>query len=86
MLTLPVPAAAPVDVYDALMRFPLREWIPVPAAAEHVEGVGLPRETLRLVIRTGRRRGLLRTRRVDDAVGFYVMRIDSCREAAAPPE
>ncbi|SEE83654.1 hypothetical protein SAMN05216483_6718 [Streptomyces sp. 2131.1] len=72
----PAPAAADtVNFYAALMRFPYEEWIPAAAAAAHVEDVGLPRETLRLVIRTGRRRGLLRTRREPDRLGFYVMRV-----------
>ncbi|WP_328491200.1 hypothetical protein [Streptomyces zaomyceticus] len=87
MLTLPAPAATadqPVDVYAALMSFPLQEWIGAPAAAAHVEEVGLPRETLRWVIRTGRRRGLLRTRRVQDAVGFYVMRVEGPRREVTP--
>lgn len=87
MLPLPAPAPAaaePADVLAALMRFPLEKWIGAPAAAGHVEEVGLPREMLRQVIRTGRRRGVLRTRREDDAVGFYVMRVDTPRRKAAP--
>ncbi|MFJ4880095.1 hypothetical protein ACIP93_33475 [Streptomyces sp. NPDC088745] len=77
-MTLPAPAppaAAPADVYAALMRFPYERWIAAPDAAAHVEHVGLSRDTLRLVIRTGRRRGLLRTRREPDRLGFSVMRI-----------
>jgi hypothetical protein len=41
--------------------------------------VGLPREILRLVIRTGKRRGVLRIKRVPDHVGFYVMRVSKMR-------
>ncbi|MFF4902303.1 hypothetical protein [Streptomyces sp. NPDC001068] len=65
----------PSHIDLALMRFPHQQWIPAPAAAAHVENVGLPREILRLVIRTGKRRGVLRIKRVPDHVGFYVMRV-----------
>lgn len=76
MLISPVPPPASAKGIDAaLMSFPYEKWIPATAAAAHVEDVGLPRETVRLVIRTGRRRGLLRTRREPDRLGFYVMRV-----------
>ncbi|MFI8206691.1 hypothetical protein [Streptomyces sp. NPDC085937] len=78
MTTSPAPAPAPAadaSIYAALMRFPYEQWLDAPAAAAHVEDVGLPRETLRLVIRAGRRRGLLLTRREPDRRGFYVMRV-----------
>lgn len=64
---------SPIDL--VLMRFPHQEWIPAPAAAAHVENAGLPREFLRLIIRTGRRRGVLRIKRVPDHVGLYVRRV-----------
>ncbi|MFE1206355.1 hypothetical protein ACFW5V_32230 [Streptomyces sp. NPDC058762] len=72
------PASAPtagVDFYAALMSLPYDQWIPAPAAAARVEAAGQPREALRLVIRAGRRRGLLCTRRDPDRLAFYVKRI-----------
>jgi hypothetical protein len=85
-MTAPSPAPSAVDTtdfYAALMSFPYEQWIPAAAAAAHVEDVGLPRETLRLVIRTGKRRGLLRTRREPDRLGFYVMRVVEELQATA---
>lgn len=86
MTTSPAAAPAPsADIDAALMRFPYGQWIPAPAAAGHVQDVGLPRELLRLVIRSGRRRGVLTTRRDPGRLGFYVMRVaDSCHRAASP--
>ncbi|MEU9354965.1 hypothetical protein AB0D65_29220 [Streptomyces griseoloalbus] len=79
----PVPTAD-ADFYAALMSLPYEQWIPAPVAAARVEGVGLPREALRLVIRTGRRRGLLCTKRDPDRLAFYVKRIaETPRPAAA---
>ncbi|MEU2968980.1 hypothetical protein ABZ687_28885 [Streptomyces ardesiacus] len=72
------PASAPtvdVDFYAALMSLPYDQWIPAPAAAARVEAAGQPRDALRRVIRVGRRRGLLCTRRDPDRLAFYVKRI-----------
>ncbi|MFI5990316.1 hypothetical protein ACIBAC_00480 [Streptomyces sp. NPDC051362] len=81
------PAAAPApsaDIDAALMNFPYQQWIGAPAAAGLVQDVGLPRELLRLVIRSGRRRGVLTTRRDPDQLGFFVMRVaDTCHRTAA---
>lgn len=83
-MTSPAPAPAfSAEIDAALMRFPYQRWIAAPAAATHVEEVGLPREILRLVIRSGRRRGVLTTRRDPGQLGFYVMRVaETCHRTA----
>ncbi|MFD9394968.1 hypothetical protein ACFWBB_30850 [Streptomyces sp. NPDC060000] len=72
------PAHAPISpaqIDAALMRLPYDQWIVMPAAAAHVQELGLPRESLTTVIRTGRRRGVLRTKKEPDLHLFYVMRV-----------
>ncbi|GAA5070349.1 hypothetical protein [Streptomyces similanensis] len=83
MLFSPAPVPAP-GIDGALMRFPYQQWIVMPAAAAHVRAAGLPRESLTTVVRAGRRRGVLRTRR--DQGDTYVMRIAEAphRSPAAP--
>ncbi|MFF8696282.1 hypothetical protein ACF08W_29125 [Streptomyces sp. NPDC015144] len=66
---------SPAQIDAALMRLPYEEWIVMPAAAAHVQELGLPRESLTQVIRTGRRRGVLRTKKEPDLRLFWVMRI-----------
>lgn len=66
---------SPAVIDAALMRFPYEQWIVMPAAAAHVQDLGLPRESLTTVIRTGRRRGVLRTKKEPDQHLYYVMRI-----------
>ncbi|MFE6639501.1 hypothetical protein ACFVFT_38695 [Streptomyces tendae] len=88
MITSPPPAsaAADTDFYAALRSFPYDQWIPATTAAARVESAGLPRDVLQKVIRTGRRRGLLRTRRDPEQLAFYVKRIAEVpHRAAAPP-
>ncbi|MER6616383.1 hypothetical protein [Streptomyces xantholiticus] len=72
------PAAArisPADIDAALMRLPYDQWILMPTAAAHVKELGLPRESLTMVIRTGRRRGVLRTKKEPERHEVYVMRV-----------
>lgn len=72
------PAHAPVSpaqIDAALMRLPYEQWIVMPTAAAHVQELGMPRESLTTVIRTGRRRGVLRTKREPDLRLYYVMRV-----------
>lgn len=66
---------SPAGIDAALMRFPYEQWIVMPTAAAHVQDLGLPRESLTTVIRTGRRRGVLRTRKEPDRHLYYVMRV-----------
>ncbi|QFG13285.1 hypothetical protein SEA_GILGAMESH_93 [Streptomyces phage Gilgamesh] len=85
-MTSPAPApTADADFHAALMSLPYEQWVPAPIAAARVEGVGLPREALRVVIRTGRRRGLLCTKRDPDRLAFYVKRIAATPRTVVPP-
>ncbi|CAM5234790.1 hypothetical protein [Streptomyces griseomycini] len=68
----PVPTSG-IDA--ALMRFPYEQWIPMPAAAAHIQDLGLSRESLTTVVRLGRRRGVLRTRKDPELRLTYVQRI-----------
>ncbi|MEU5748267.1 hypothetical protein ABZ804_22345 [Streptomyces sp. NPDC047726] len=75
---LPPSARVPASVAGidaALMRFPYGQWIRMPAAAAHVRDLGLPCESLTTVVRTGRRRGVLLTKRMLEQREAYVMRI-----------
>jgi hypothetical protein len=66
---------SPAQIDAALMRLPYDQWVVMPTAAAHVQELGLPRESLTTVIRTGRRRGVLRTKREPDLRLCYVMRV-----------
>ncbi|MEU6756080.1 hypothetical protein [Streptomyces sp. NPDC046685] len=55
------PSATATDIDQALMRLPYGEWIPMPAAAQLLRELGLPSRALTTVVRSGRRRGVLRT-------------------------
>ncbi|MFK0159096.1 hypothetical protein ACIQVK_44380 [Streptomyces sp. NPDC090493] len=84
-----LPAHVPISLAQidaALMRLPYDQWILMPAAAAHVQELGLPRESLTTVIRTGRRRGVLRTKKEPDLRLCYVMRVAEApyRRAAVP--
>lgn len=68
----PVPTAG-IDA--ALMQFPYEQWILMPVAAVYVRNAGLPRESLTTVVRTGRRRGVLCTKRDPELRLTYVRRI-----------
>ncbi|GAA2439081.1 hypothetical protein [Streptomyces glaucus] len=69
-------APAPTAGIDtALMQFPYEQWVLMPAAAVYVRNAGLPRERLTTVVRTGRRRGVLRTRRDPELRLTFVRRI-----------
>lgn len=54
-------SATAADIDRALLRLPYGEWIAMPEAARMVRELGLPHEALTQVVRTGRRRGVLRT-------------------------
>ncbi|MFB6629918.1 hypothetical protein ACFCWY_08490 [Streptomyces sp. NPDC056362] len=72
------PALAPVSVNSidaALMRLPYERWTVMGEVSAHVRAAGLPRERLTTVVRTGRRRGVLRIRREPGHALTYVMRI-----------
>jgi hypothetical protein len=69
------PSVSHEEINAALMRLPYEQWVEMPEAAAHVRALGLPRESLTKVIRTGRRRGVLRTRKVPELHETYVMRI-----------
>lgn len=73
MTTSHAPASTSID--EALMRFPYQEWIEMHVAAGHVRDLGLPSQALTTVVRTGRRRGVLRTRREPGQRETYVMRV-----------
>jgi hypothetical protein len=86
MTTSSAPAlvtAAEIDA--ALMRFPYEQWIAMPDAARHVAAQGLPDRALTTVVRAGRRRGVLRTRRTPEV--HYVKRVhlEAKRPAATAP-
>ncbi|MGW3627621.1 hypothetical protein [Streptomyces sp. NPDC000880] len=84
LISAPAAPTAEHLVDEALMRFPYDEWIPMPDAARHVRDQGLPRRFLTTVVRTGRRRGVLRTRKTPEV--HFVMRIhDAPRRQPAPP-
>ncbi|MFJ7004176.1 hypothetical protein ACIQU7_23420 [Streptomyces albidoflavus] len=59
---------------EVLMGIPLGEWITMPDVAEYVRARGLPPRTLTTVIRAGRRRGVLRTKK-DELHVRHVMRV-----------
>ncbi|MDR3079535.1 MAG: hypothetical protein LBV60_01155 [Streptomyces sp.] len=59
----------------ALMQFPYDQWLVMQDAAARVQELGLPRESLTTVIRTGRRRGVLRTKREPVLRLSWVMRV-----------
>ncbi|OEJ21017.1 hypothetical protein [Streptomyces subrutilus] len=68
-------------VDQALMCLPYEEWIALPDAAEQLRARGLSCD-LANIVRTGRRRGVLRTRKSDGA--DFVMRThDAPRRRAA---
>jgi hypothetical protein len=66
---------SPAQIDAALMRLPYDQWVGMPDAAAHVQDLGLPRESLTTVIRTGRRRGVLRTKKEPDLRLCWVMRV-----------
>ncbi|MDI3102004.1 hypothetical protein QJ054_33760 [Streptomyces sp. AN-3] len=81
----PAPArVSPAQIDAALMRLPYDQWVVMPAAAAHVRDLGLPSESLTTVIRTGRRRGVLRTKKEPDLHLCYVMRIAEEPRRRAP--
>ncbi|MEV8344520.1 hypothetical protein [Streptomyces niveus] len=69
------PAISTAQIDAALMRLPYEQWILMPTVAVHVQELGLPRESLTTVIRTGRRRGVLRTKKEPDLRLCSVMRV-----------
>ncbi|MCG8971861.1 hypothetical protein [Streptomyces sp. CL12-4] len=78
MTTPYMPVSAPVsraEIDAALMSFPYEQWVVMPTAAAQVRRLGLPRESLTTVIRTGRRRGVLLTKKEPDLRHCYVMRV-----------
>lgn len=69
-------AAAPTaDIATALMSLPYEEWVRMPVLAAQVRDLGMPCESLTWVVRTGRRRGVLRTRKEPERQETLVMRI-----------
>lgn len=67
------PAAPALDAVDqALMCLPYDEWVSMPDAAARLRNQGLPCDFLATFVRAGRRRGVLRTRKVTDI--DFVMR------------
>lgn len=88
MTTSPGPIQTPTSVNSidaALMRLPYEEWTVLPEASAHIQAAGLPRERLTTVLRTGRRRGILRTRREDERALVYVMRVSPTPYPEAGP-
>ncbi|MFJ4085001.1 hypothetical protein ACIP2Z_39410 [Streptomyces iakyrus] len=87
MSTHALPAHArlsPAQIDAALMRLPYDQWVVMPDAAAHVQELGLPRESLTTVIRTGRRRGVLRTKKEPDLRLCWVMRVAEEPHRRAP--
>ncbi|MGW4087001.1 hypothetical protein ACWEGS_28615 [Streptomyces sp. NPDC004822] len=79
---------SPAQIDAALMQLPYERWVVMPTAAAHVQELGLPRESLTTVIRTGRRRGVLRTKKEPDLRLHWVMRVaeEPYRRPPRPPE
>lgn len=68
---------------QALMCLPYEEWIGLPAAAAQLRAQGLPCDVAN-VVRTGRRRGVVRTRRTED--GQFVMRTHTAPHRQTAPQ
>ncbi|MEV7512107.1 hypothetical protein AB0O57_29540 [Streptomyces sp. NPDC091201] len=75
-------SAVTYAVDEALMCLPYEEWIGLPAAADRLRAAGL-RCDLANVVRTGRRRGVVRTRKLEGAQ--LVMRTHAAPYRPAAP-
>ncbi|NML55208.1 hypothetical protein HHL19_35210 [Streptomyces sp. R302] len=72
----PARARIPAERIDeALMRLPYEQWVLVPKVAAELRELGLPTNCLSLVLREGRRRGVLKTRTEPGQHQAFVMRI-----------
>ncbi|MGW0033060.1 hypothetical protein ACWDXD_24990 [Streptomyces sp. NPDC003314] len=69
------PSVSVNSIDEAMMCLPYERWTAMPEAAARVQAAGLPRERLTTVVRTGRRRGVLRTRKDPGHAVTYVRRI-----------